>query len=141
MMRMHAVLQSRRELELRPGAQVLLTRSIRPRRGLVNGARGVVERFVGSAIRLPVVRFANVRARLPSTRGDRALLAPCMAGPDQRHACAARPADFAALRMLLAGMRRCRQPRQHAAHEQSMIRGSWRRPEGTLDGRCMQICM
>lgn len=57
-----ALLQSRRELELRPGAQVLLTRSIRPRKGLVNGARGVVERFVGSAIRLPVVRFANVSA-------------------------------------------------------------------------------
>ena len=41
----------------------MLTRNANPRRGLVNGARGVVQRFAGTANRLPVVRFASVRDR------------------------------------------------------------------------------
>ncbi|KAK9828391.1 hypothetical protein WJX81_002975 [Elliptochloris bilobata] len=48
-----------RSLELCVGAQVMLTRNANPRRGLVNGARGVVERFAGTTNRLPVVRFAS----------------------------------------------------------------------------------
>lgn len=56
--------QAPRALELREGAQVMLTRNANPRRGLVNGARGVVQRFAGTANRLPVVRFASVRACL-----------------------------------------------------------------------------
>ncbi len=56
--------QAPRSLELREGAQVMLTRNANPRRGLVNGARGVVQRFAGTANRLPVVRFASVRGRL-----------------------------------------------------------------------------
>ena len=59
--------QAPRSLELREGAQVMLTRNANPRRGLVNGARGVVQRFAGTANRLPVVRFASVRARLASS--------------------------------------------------------------------------
>lgn len=55
------MLQSKRELALKAGAQVMLTRNMSARKGLVNGARGVVVRFVGATIRLPVVRFANVR--------------------------------------------------------------------------------
>ena len=58
--------QAPRALELREGAQVMLTRNANPRRGLVNGARGVVQRFAGTANRLPVVRFASVRTRLIS---------------------------------------------------------------------------
>lgn len=54
-------LQARREVELREGAQVMLTRNVSAKRGLVNGARGVIERFIGNSIRLPVVRFASVR--------------------------------------------------------------------------------
>ncbi|CAL8472054.1 g11596 [Coccomyxa elongata] len=46
-------------VELKAGAQVMLTRNISANKGLVNGARGVVERFVGKTIRLPVVRFAS----------------------------------------------------------------------------------
>ena len=58
---MHAASQAKQVVELKAGAQVMLTRNISANRGLVNGARGVVEHFVGKSIRLPVVRFASVR--------------------------------------------------------------------------------
>ncbi|GAB4815472.1 hypothetical protein N2152v2_002518 [Parachlorella kessleri] len=53
-----AACPARRELELRVGAQVMLLRNLSHRQGLVNGARGVVERLAGSQ-QLPVVRFTN----------------------------------------------------------------------------------
>ena len=40
------------------GSQVMLIRNISSGKGLVNGARGVVQRFAGIR-KLPVVRFAN----------------------------------------------------------------------------------
>lgn len=58
---MHGASQAKQVVELKAGAQVMLTRNISANRGLVNGARGVVERFVGKTIRLPIVRFASVR--------------------------------------------------------------------------------
>lgn len=54
------VIQARRSLELKVGAQVMLIRNISQKRGLVNGARGVIERWVGRTNPLPVVRFVNV---------------------------------------------------------------------------------
>ena len=53
-------LQARQRLEIKVRAQVMLNRNVSASRGLVNGARGVVERFVGTTNRLPVVRFTNV---------------------------------------------------------------------------------
>ena len=47
-------------VELKVDAQVMLTRNLSASRGLVNGSRGVVESFVGGALKLPVVRFVNV---------------------------------------------------------------------------------
>ena len=47
-------------VELKEGAQVMLVRTLNASRGLVNGSRGVVDKFVGGALKLPVVRFANV---------------------------------------------------------------------------------
>ena len=60
-----ALLQARDRIELKVGAQVLLVRNLSSRRGLVNGARGVVTKFQGSTMRLPVVRFANVSDLIP----------------------------------------------------------------------------
>ena len=59
-----ALLQARGRIELKVGAQVLLVRNLSSRRGLVNGARGVVTKFQGSTMRLPVVRFANVSGQV-----------------------------------------------------------------------------
>lgn len=56
-------------VELKVGAQVMLTRTLSASRGLVNGSRGVVESFVGGALKLPVVRFVNVGTHfLPELR-------------------------------------------------------------------------
>ncbi|RMZ53503.1 hypothetical protein APUTEX25_003325, partial [Auxenochlorella protothecoides] len=52
-----AACPARASLELRTGAQVMLLRSLAPREGLVNGARGVVAGF-DAARGLPVVAFA-----------------------------------------------------------------------------------
>jgi hypothetical protein len=56
--------QARGTVELKEGAQVMLIRTLSASRGLVNGSRGVVEKFVGGALKLPVVRFANVSINL-----------------------------------------------------------------------------
>lgn len=50
-------------VELKVGAQVMLIRTLSASRGLVNGSRGVVESFVGGALKLPVVRFVNGEVR------------------------------------------------------------------------------
>jgi ATP-dependent DNA helicase PIF1 len=46
-----------KQIELKPGAQVLLCANIAPEAGLVNGSRGIVRKISDSG--LPVVRFAN----------------------------------------------------------------------------------
>lgn len=56
--------QARGVVELKVGAQVMLIRTLSASRGLVNGSRGVVESFVGGALKLPVVRFVNVGSSL-----------------------------------------------------------------------------
>ncbi|XP_037079356.1 ATP-dependent DNA helicase PIF1-like [Pollicipes pollicipes] len=54
---------------LRPGAQVMLTKNLDVRAGLVNGARGVVVGFRGGGRGLPEVQFAcGVRRVLPAER-------------------------------------------------------------------------
>jgi ATP-dependent DNA helicase PIF1 len=50
---------ARGKIELKVGTQVVLNKSIRSKDGLVNGARGVVTKFINSVTRYPVVRFAN----------------------------------------------------------------------------------
>lgn len=68
-------MQARTHLDLKVGAQVMLVRNISQGQGLVNGARGVVERFVGSTNILPAVRFANVRkSRSSLTLGSCSML-------------------------------------------------------------------
>lgn len=62
--------QAPRTLVLCAGAQVMLTRNASSRRGLVNGARGVVERFSGTTNRQPVVRFASVRTSERACHGS-----------------------------------------------------------------------
>ena len=66
-------------VDLKVGAQVMLTRNVSAARGLVNGARGIVQRFCGKAIRLPVVLFANVSQLMlnPLHRREQALPAYC----------------------------------------------------------------
>lgn len=53
-------MQARPVVELKVGAQVMLIRNVSARKGLVNGARGLVESFNGQTLKLPVVRFVNV---------------------------------------------------------------------------------
>ncbi len=50
---------AKNELSLKVGAQVVLTKSIRPKDGLVNGTRGTVTKFSGNITSLPVVKFTN----------------------------------------------------------------------------------
>eukprot|EP00118_Oscarella_pearsei_P010826 m.68656 g.68656 ORF g.68656 m.68656 type:complete len:613 (+) comp35539_c0_seq2:22-1860(+) len=47
------------KLELKPGAQVMLTKNLDVSRGLVNGARGVVVEFSAKQRNAPVVKFAS----------------------------------------------------------------------------------
>ena len=58
-----------RILKLKVGAQVMLTRNISPKLGLVNGARGVVERFTN--LGMPVVKFIQGDGKaMPISRED-----------------------------------------------------------------------
>ena len=73
-------MQARAVLGLKVGAQVLLVKNICQSLGLVNGTRGVVEKFTGSANILPVVRFANVSL-------SRFFWKPAPAWPNDRFLC------------------------------------------------------
>jgi hypothetical protein len=74
--------QARRVLELKEGAQVVLLRNLAPARGLVNGARGVVEGFSGTTSRVPIIRFANVRAHAWLAGSDALIVSSTVKGND-----------------------------------------------------------
>ena len=48
-----------REITLKVGAQVMLTKNLDSSKGLVNGARGVVTSFTQGEFPLPVVKFLS----------------------------------------------------------------------------------